>query len=123
MAHEKRDIYAPSPSVQTANPESNVMSFLNIFLRAKLWFVIFATDNLLMQKRFDNIKLLVVLHSPNSPLQKLQKVLQPRFRDFKPKSLPLAQYSEASMPSENAVETTPAAESTPSNYAEGKEPV
>lgn len=67
MAHEKRDIYAPSPSVQTANPESNVMSFLNIFLRANLWFVIFATDNLLMQKRFDNIKLLVVLHSPNSP--------------------------------------------------------
>lgn len=43
------------------------MSFLNIFLRANLWFVIFATDNLLMQKRFDNIKLLVVLHSPNSP--------------------------------------------------------
>lgn len=69
MAHEKRDIYALSPIVQTANPESNVMSFLNIFLRAKLRFVIFATDNLLMQKRFDSIKLLVFLHSPNSPQQ------------------------------------------------------
>ncbi|KAF4769185.1 hypothetical protein N7455_008360 [Penicillium solitum] len=43
-------------------------------------------------------------------LKKRHKVLQPRSRDFKPKSSPLAQYSETSVPSENAVETTPAAE-------------
>lgn len=66
LAHRKRDIYALSPSAQTANAESNVTSFLNIFLRAKLRFVIFATNNLLMQKQFDMIKLLVVLHSPNT---------------------------------------------------------
>ncbi|CAI7569932.1 unnamed protein product [Penicillium viridicatum] len=51
-------------------------------------------------------------------LKKRQKVHQPRSRDFKPKSSPLAQYSEMSMPRENAVETTPAAESTPSKDTE-----
>lgn len=65
----RRGTYALSPSVQTANPESKGMSFLNVLLRAKLRFVMFATDNLLMQKKFDNIKPLVVLHSPNSTQQ------------------------------------------------------
>ncbi|KAJ5425264.1 hypothetical protein N7465_000334 [Penicillium sp. CMV-2018d] len=65
----EEDIYAFSPSAQTANPESNVTSFLDILLRAKLRFVVFASDNLLMQKRFDNVELLVVLHNPNSHQQ------------------------------------------------------
>ncbi|CAI7569943.1 unnamed protein product [Penicillium viridicatum] len=73
-------------------------------------------------------------------VKKRDKVLQPRSRDFKPKSSPLAQYSESSMPSggqkssqnvtktspkigDNAAETTPAAESTPSKDTERKESV
>ncbi|KAJ5967451.1 hypothetical protein N7501_003699 [Penicillium viridicatum] len=56
-------------------------------------------------------------------LKKRHKVHQPRSRGFKPKSSPLAQYSEILMPSENVVETTPAAESTPSKDTERKKSV
>ena len=69
MAHEKRDIDALSSSAQIADPESNVTSFVNIFSHAKLRFVIFATDDSLLQPLFKNIKLLVVLHNPNIPQQ------------------------------------------------------